>query len=205
MKVNPEDLNRLDFDKGQGLLPAIVQDVDTGRVLMLGYMSQESVLKTMKTGLVTFFSRSKKRLWTKGESSGNHISFVAMLTDCDMDALLIKGRPVGPVCHLGAETCFDEQANTLTFLKILEGVIQERYSSPSEESYTSKLFARGIDKVAQKVGEEAVELVIEAKNNNAELFKNEAADLIYHFLVLLRAKGVSLESVVQVLKQRHTT
>lgn len=198
-------LTNLDFDKQNGLIPAIVQDATTQTVLMLGYMNAEALEKTQREGVVTFFSRSKSRLWTKGETSGNFLRVVEILADCDKDTLLIKAHPEGPTCHTGADTCFDEKnsATENSFLHELERIILDRKASPSPDSYTSKLLARGMNKVAQKVGEEAVELVIEAKDSNDELFKGEAADLLFHFTVLLAAKGVSLESVMDVLRERH--
>jgi len=195
----------LDFDKQGGLIPAIIQDAKSSKVLMLGYMNEEALEKTKKEGRVTFYSRSKNKLWTKGESSGNYLQVESIKEDCDEDTLLIKAHPLGPVCHTGADTCFDEEnsGSGLAFLEQLGNTIRDRHKHPSENSYTSKLFARGINKVAQKVGEEAVELVIEAKDDNEELFLNEAADLIYHTLVLLEAKGYSLAEVVEVLEGRH--
>lgn len=198
-------LTNLNFDKQNGLIPAIVQDETTQIVLMLGYMNAEALEKTQHEGVVTFFSRSKSRLWTKGETSGNFLRVVEILADCDKDTLLIKAHPEGPTCHTGADTCFDEKnsATENSFLHELERIILDRKANPSPDSYTSKLLARGMNKVAQKVGEEAVELVIEAKDSNDELFKGEAADLLFHFTVLLAAKGVSLESVMNVLRERH--
>ena len=188
----------------QGLVPAIIQDSKTNKVLMLGYMNEESLEKTKATGLVTFFSRSKQRLWTKGEESGNHLQLVSIANDCDKDTLLIKAQPKGPTCHTGSDTCWGEMnKESLSFLHTLEEVISDRKANPSDESYTSSLFAKGINKIAQKVGEEAVEVVIEAKDDNDDLFKNEAADLLYHYLILLQAKGMKLEDVVAVLSERH--
>ncbi len=188
----------------QGLVPAIVQDSETNMVLMLGYMNAESLEKTNEIGLVTFYSRSKQRLWTKGEESGNHLEFVSMSNDCDKDTLLIKAKPKGPTCHKGTDTCWGEtNESSLAFLHSLEGVIKNRKENPSDESYTSSLFKKGINKIAQKVGEEAVEVVIEAKDNNDDLFKNEAADLLYHYLILLQQKGMMLEDIVAVLKDRQ--
>jgi phosphoribosyl-ATP pyrophosphohydrolase/phosphoribosyl-AMP cyclohydrolase len=198
-------LPTLNFDKQNGLIPAIVQDATTHTVLMLGYMNAEALEKTEREGVVTFFSRSKSRLWTKGETSGNFLRVVEILADCDKDTLLIKAHPEGPTCHTGADTCFDEKntATETSFLHELERIILDRKANPSPDSYTSKLLARGMNKVAQKVGEEAVELVIEAKDSNDDLFKGEAADLLFHFTVLLAAKGISLESVMDVLRERH--
>ncbi len=198
------DINKLDFEKQGGLLPAVVQDAATAKVLMLGYMNREALEKTLAEGVVTFFSRSKMRLWTKGESSGNFLHVAKVTADCDHDTLLIKANPSGPVCHTGADTCFfEENHSNALFLEHLAGVIKERKDNPTDSSYTASLFKKGINKVAQKVGEEAVELVIEAKDDNKDLFLGEAADLLYHYLVLLEAKGFSLADVVGVLKQRH--
>jgi len=193
-----------DFDKSSGLLPAIVQDATTGKVLMLGYMNEEAYQKTLAEKTVTFFSRSKNRLWTKGETSGNFLHVVGIMIDCDRDTLLIKARPQGATCHTGADTCFDEhnQSNVL-FIEYLKHIIRDRKEASPESSYTAKLFAKGINKIAQKVGEEAIELVIEAKDNNKELFLNEAADLLYHYLVLLEAKSIDLDEVIDILRQRH--
>jgi phosphoribosyl-ATP pyrophosphohydrolase/phosphoribosyl-AMP cyclohydrolase len=179
-----------------------VQDAKTNQVLMLGFMNDEAYQKTIREKRVTFFSRSKQRLWTKGETSGNFLELVEIRIDCDQDTLLIKANPLGPVCHTGADTCFNEK-NDGWNLDSLEAVIKDRKSNPAKGSYTTSLFEAGINKVAQKVGEEAIELVIEAKDNNKELFLNEAADLIYHYLVLLTEKGFSLNDVVEVLKKRH--
>lgn len=198
------NLPDIDFAKCNGLVPAIIQDADTRTVLMMGYMSSEAVQQTMDTRKVTFFSRSKGRLWVKGEESGNHLNLVSLKVDCDRDTLLIEARPDGPTCHKGTDTCWAaENRPYFGFLSQLEQVIAHRKSHPDTGSYTSQLFARGINKVAQKVGEEAVELVIEAKDSNTELFLNEAADLMYHYIVLLQAKGHSLEDVVKVLRERH--
>ncbi len=196
-------IDQLDFSKGDGLLPVIVQDDQTSQVLMLGYMNREALEKTLEEKVVTFFSRSKQRLWTKGETSGNFLHFKSVKADCDRDTLLLRVNPVGPVCHTGSDTCFDEKNVDGNFLFQLQSVIQDRKKNPSEASYTSKLFQRGINKVAQKVGEEAVELVIEAKDDNEALFLNEAADLMYHLLVLLAAKDHKLEEVIEVLEKRH--
>lgn len=196
------DITKLDFKKSNGLIPCIVQDADTRRVLMLGYMSPESLEKTLAEKKLTFFSRSKQRLWTKGETSGNYLQFVSVDADCDHDALLILARPLGPVCHTGTDTCFGKK-NEPEGLAFLERIIQERKKNPKPGSYTNTLLNSGINKIAQKVGEEAVELIIEAKDNNTSLFLNEAADLMYHYQVLLAAKGHTLNDVVTVLKQRH--
>ena len=194
----------VDFSKyTDGLVPAIIQDDATGKILMLGFMNNEALLKTQELQKVTFFSRTKKRLWTKGEESGNFLLLKTISVDCDNDTLLIKVNPVGPVCHTGADTCFNEKNEAADFLASLEKIIAIRKNNPSDDSYTSSLFKKGINKIAQKVGEEAVELVIEAKDNNDVLFKDEAADLLFHYLILLQAKGFSLQDVVDVLKERH--
>jgi phosphoribosyl-ATP pyrophosphohydrolase/phosphoribosyl-AMP cyclohydrolase len=195
------DIHTIKF-ADNGLVPCIVQDSQTHVVLMLGYMNVASIAKTIETKQVTFYSRSKQRLWTKGETSGNFLDVKNILLDCDKDTILIEANPRGPACHTGADTCFN-QTNTGNFLSTLESTIQNRKLNPTEASYTTKLFNSGINKVAQKVGEEAVELVIESKDNNTELFLNEAADLMYHYLVLLAAKGHSLQDVEQVLRSRH--
>ncbi|MFN7115225.1 MAG: bifunctional phosphoribosyl-AMP cyclohydrolase/phosphoribosyl-ATP diphosphatase HisIE [Saprospiraceae bacterium] len=197
------NIQQLDFTKSDGLIPAIIQDSATNKVLMLGFMNAEALQKTVNEQIVTFFSRSKNRLWTKGETSGNFLHVVDIQADCDNDTLLIKARPDGPTCHTGADTCFDEVNQPDNFLWKLEKVIQDRKANPKEGSYTTSLFNKGINKVAQKVGEEAVELVIEAKDNNEELFLNEAADLLYHYLILLTAKGYQLQDVINVLEKRH--
>lgn len=195
---------RPDFEKYKdGLVPVIVQDIHTNKVLMLGYMNEYAYQSTREEKKVVFFSRAKQRLWMKGETSGNFLFVEEILTDCDNDCLLIRARPLGPVCHTGTGTCFAEQNEPDNFLLKLEQIIRERKNNPSENSYTSTLFRKGINSIAQKVGEEAVELVIEAKDENNARFKNEAADLMFHYLVLLRAKGVDLDEVVEVLKQRH--
>jgi phosphoribosyl-AMP cyclohydrolase / phosphoribosyl-ATP pyrophosphohydrolase len=193
-----------DFSKYRdGLVPAIIQDEKTGKVLMLGFMNEEALRKTETDGKVCFFSRTKNRLWTKGEESGNYLVVKDILTDCDNDSLLIKARPLGPVCHTGADTCWNEK-NEKDFLPYLEDVIKERKEAAPGTSYIASLFAKGINKIAQKVGEEAVELVIESKDNNNELFINEAADLLFHYLLLLNAKGSNLQAVTEVLKNRHS-
>jgi phosphoribosyl-AMP cyclohydrolase / phosphoribosyl-ATP pyrophosphohydrolase len=195
---------QLNFNKYKdGLVPAIVQDAQTKTVLMLGFMNEEALAKTKELGKVTFFSRTKNRLWTKGEESGNYLNVISILDDCDNDTLLIKANPVGAVCHTGSATCFNEENSNDNFLVELESIISNRKNNPTAESYTSQLFAKGINKIAQKVGEEAVELVIEAKDNNKELFLNEAADLLFHYLILLQAKDLSLHNVISVLKERH--
>lgn len=196
------DLSNIQFDKSTGLIPCIIQDAISDKVLMVGYMNQEALLKTIEQKKVTFFSRSKNRLWMKGETSGNVLKLVDIIPDCDKDSLLIKANPTGPVCHTGTDTCFNE-ANTSFTLAYLEQIIRDRIKNPSPTSYTSKLLSKGINKIAQKVGEEAVELVIEAKDDNRELLLNEAADLMYHYLLLLSAKKTSLSEVIKVLHQRH--
>jgi len=193
---------KIDFTKGNGLVPVIIQDNVTLQVLMLGYMNQEALEQTTKEGRVTFFSRSKNRLWTKGETSGNFLYVKEILTDCDNDSILIKAKPAGPTCHIGTNSCFGTDT-ARGFLYNLEQVINQRIDDDEKDSYTNKLYKKGINKVAQKVGEEAVELVIESKDNNDDLFKNEAADLLYHLLILLRAKGTSLQEIEEVLKERH--
>lgn len=197
-------IDQLDFEKSNGLLPAVIQDAKTNKVLMLGYMNEEALQKTLLEKRITFFSRSKNRLWTKGETSGNFLNLVDIKVDCDQDALLIKANPVGPVCHTGTDTCWKEVNQLESFLHQLEKVIQDRKNNPSEKSYTASLFKKGINKIAQKVGEEAVELIIEAKDDNEELFLNEAADLMYHYIVLLAAKGYQLKDVEQILQRRHS-
>jgi phosphoribosyl-AMP cyclohydrolase / phosphoribosyl-ATP pyrophosphohydrolase len=195
-------MKQIDFSKGNGLVPVVIQDNNTLQVLMVGYMNEEAFEKTGREKIVTFFSRSKNRLWTKGETSGNHLFVEEILSDCDNDSILIKVKPAGPVCHTGSTACFGEETSK-GFIYELEQIINQRIVNDSENSYTNKLYKRGINKVAQKVGEEAVELIIEAKDDNNELFKNEAADLLYHLLILLKAKGVSLESIEEVLQKRH--
>lgn len=196
---------KIDFNKyADGLAPAVIQDFKTHKVLMLGFMNEEALGKTMAEGKVTFYSRSKKRLWTKGEESGNHLLVKEILSDCDNDTLLIKAQPLGPTCHTGADTCWSERNHSDEFLFYLEDIIELRKKSGDEKSYVRQLFSKGINKIAQKVGEEAVELVIEAKDANKELFMNEAADLLFHYLVLLNAKGYNLRQVVDVLQSRHS-
>ncbi|KGO80092.1 phosphoribosyl-ATP pyrophosphatase [Flavobacterium beibuense F44-8] len=192
-----------DFNKTNGLIPAIIQNATTLQVLMLGYMNEEAFTKTQLEKRVTFYSRSRNKLWTKGETSGNYLNVVSISLDCDNDTILIQAKPVGATCHTGSTTCFGEP-NSKGFLYQLEEIISERIESDSDTSYTNTLFKRGINKVAQKVGEEAVELVIEAKDNNEELFKNEAADLLYHFLILLKAKYLNFNDIEKVLKERSS-
>ena len=189
----------------EGLIPAIIQDATTKTVLMLGYMNAEAVAKTLETNKVTFFSRSKQRLWTKGEESGNFLSLKSLQNDCDKDTLLIQASPQGPTCHKGTDTCWGESnTESYGFLSELETIITDRKENASSEtSYVSELFEKGLNKIAQKVGEEAVEVVIEAKDDNDDLFLNESADLLFHYLILLQAKGFKLNAVIDVLKSRH--
>ncbi len=199
----------LNFEKGNGLIPVIVQDAITQRVLMLGYMDEEALAVTKESGVVTFYSRSRQRLWTKGEESGNFLTVRQIIEDCDGDTLLIKALPSGPVCHTGKDTCFSEDndpalMDDINFLAYLEEIVIDRREHPIDGSYTNHLFSRGINKIAQKVGEEAVELVIEAMTENKSLFLGEAADLLYHVLVLLAQKNIRLSEVVEVLKKRHS-
>ena len=200
-----ELLNRTNFSKSSdGLIPVIIQDSETDKVLMLGYMNEEALRETIESRKVTFYSRSKKRLWVKGETSRNFLSVEAIMEDCDNDTILIKVQPSGPVCHTGADTCFNEKNTTGNdFLYQLEKIIADRKLHPNESSYTSSLFVSGINKIAQKVGEEAIELIIESKDDNKELFKNEAADLLFHYLVLLREKEHSIRDIIDVLHKRH--
>ena len=193
----------IDFKKGDGLVPVIIQNNATLQVLMLGYMNSEALEKTKIEGKVTFFSRSKNRLWTKGETSGNHLIVNDLKIDCDNDTILIKATPKGATCHKGTTSCFQEET-AKGFLYELEKTIHQRIDENDENSYTNKLYKRGINKVAQKVGEEAIELVIEAKDDDADLFKNEAADLMYHYLILLKAKGFKFEEIEDVLKERNS-
>jgi phosphoribosyl-AMP cyclohydrolase / phosphoribosyl-ATP pyrophosphohydrolase len=199
-----DGMDAIDFTKyADGLVPAIIQDDTTGKVLMLGFMNAAAVAKTQELQKVTFFSRSKNKLWTKGEESGNYLLLKDIKVDCDNDTLLIKVTPQGPTCHTGADTCWNEVNESDNFLLQLEKIIADRKNNPTEKSYTSSLFEKGINKIAQKVGEEAVELVIEAKDNNRDLFLGEAADLLFHYLILLQAKDYSLADIIDVLKQRH--
>jgi phosphoribosyl-ATP pyrophosphohydrolase/phosphoribosyl-AMP cyclohydrolase len=195
---------KIDFEKGNGMVPAIIQDAATRQVLMLGYMNEEALQKTQAEQRVYFYSRSKKRLWMKGEESGNILKLVSIHADCDNDTLLIRVNPNGPVCHTGMDTCWGEknELSEIQFLADLEATIESRKKELPEQSYTAQLLSKGINKVAQKVGEEATELIIEAKDNNPGLFLNEAADLLFHYLVLLKAKGFGLADVVGVLKSR---
>ena len=192
----------IDFSKLDGLVPCVVQDSVTSRVLMVGFMNEEAYEATIREKRVTFFSRTKQRLWVKGETSGHYLELVDILIDCDQDTLLVKAIPHGPTCHTGADTCFNE-SNSGWSLEALENLIQERKKNPQAGSYTNTLLEKGINKIAQKVGEEAVELVIESKDDNRKLFLGEAADLMYHYLVLLTAKGHSLSDVLEVLAERH--
>lgn len=201
MKINA-DIENLTYDE-KGLIPAIVQDADTRVVLMQAYMNAESLQKTLDTGKACFFSRSRQRLWTKGEESGNFLTVHEILSDCDRDSLLVKVSPTGPACHTGADTCWKEKNTPADFLFYLQDFLSARKNDDPNESYTARLIARGINKVAQKVGEEAVEVVIEAKDNDRDLFLNECADLMYHYIVLLIAKGYTLQDVIGVLEDRH--
>lgn len=195
---------KINFNKyPDRLVPVIVQDAETKVVLMLGFMNEEALQQTIDTRLVTFFSRSKKRLWVKGETSKNYLHLIDIKADCDEDTILVKAKPDGPVCHNGTDTCFNEKNKSIHFLSQLEQIIADRKNNPSDKSYTSNLFKKGINKIAQKVGEEAVELVIEAKDDDAVLFKEEAADLLFHYLILLRAKDFELVEIVEVLKERN--
>ncbi len=196
---------KIDFEKSGGLVPAVIQDANTHKVLMLGYMNQEAFDQTMSTGKVTFFSRSKNRLWMKGEESGNFLELKSMALDCDNDSLLIKAIPIGPVCHTGADTCWGEKNHADDFLTYLEGIIELRKHSTDGTSYVKSLFEKGLNKIAQKLGEEAVEMIIEAKDDNHELFINEAADLLFHYLILLNRKGFSLQDIKEVLRKRHSS
>ena len=194
----------IDFEKMGGLIPAIVQDNDTNKVLMLGFMNEEAYEKTMQTGKVTFFSRTRNCLWTKGETSGNVLKVISVLVDCDNDTLLVKAHPTGPVCHTGADTCFGEKnEEAIMFLKYLQNVIERRRQEMPEGSYTTSLFMKGINRMAQKVGEEAVETVIEATNGTDDRLIYEASDLIYHLIVLLTSKGMRIEDLAKELKKRH--
>ncbi len=196
---------KVDFSKYQdGLVPAIIQDYTTHKVLMLGFMNEAALKQTEATAKVTFYSRSKQRLWVKGEESGNFLELKSMAVDCDNDTLLIKVHPLGPTCHTGADTCWSERNHSEDFLMYLEDIIQLRSKALPDESYVARMLAKGINKVAQKVGEEAVELVIEAKDNNKELFLGEAADLMFHYLLLLNCKGYKLHEVIDVLQKRHS-
>lgn len=197
-------VKRIDFSKYPSeIIPVIVQDASTNVVLMLGFMNKDALLETIETELVTFYSRSKQRLWVKGETSKNFLHVVDIKNDCDFDTLLIKANPDGPVCHTGADTCFNETNTSEDFIRALEKIISGRKKHPVSGSYTSTLFKKGINTMAQKVGEEAIELVIEAKDNNTKLFLNEAADLLFHYLVLLQAKNKTIDDVIEVLKERR--
>ena len=193
----------LDFNKNKdGLVPAIIQDNNSHKVLMLGYLNKESLSLTLSTDVVHFYSRTKQRIWKKGEESGNELKVVSLKEDCDNDTLLIKVNPVGPVCHKGDDTCFKEINESTDFIEKLESVIEDRKQNPIDSSYVSSLFKKGINKIAQKVGEEAVELVIEAKDDNDDLFLNESADLMFHYLILLQEKGFKMKDIVKILRER---
>jgi phosphoribosyl-ATP pyrophosphohydrolase/phosphoribosyl-AMP cyclohydrolase len=201
-----KNISQIDFNKLNGLVPAVVQDSETLKVLMVGFMNEEAVKKTQEIGKVTFFSRTKNRLWTKGEESGNFLNVVSVLIDCDNDTLLIKAKPIGPVCHTGADTCFDEsnQKGNVQFLGYLQDFIDKRKKEMPEGSYTTSLFEKGTRKIAQKVGEEAVETIIGAMANDDENFIYEAGDLLYHLIVLLTHKGYRIEDIVEELRKRHS-
>ncbi len=193
---------KIDFKKANGLVPSVIQDAKTRKVLMLAYMNEEAFNKTITSGLVTFYSRSRKKLWTKGETSGNFLKLVDIKVDCDQDSLLVLANPTGPVCHTGSDTCWDEK-NHSNFLDDLESIIAQRKEMLPENSYISSLFKKGLNKIAQKVGEEAVEVIIEAKDHDDDRFLNESADLLFHYLILLQAKGFKLDDVVSVLEKRN--
>lgn len=196
---------KVDFNKySDGLVPAVIQDYQTHKVLMLGFMNEAALAKTTETGKVTFYSRSKQRLWTKGEESGHFLELKSIASDCDDDTLLIKVHPLGPTCHTGADTCWSEPNHSEDFLLYLQDIINLRKKAPVEDSYVARMFSKGLNKIAQKVGEEAVEMVIEAKDNNTELFLNESADLLFHYLLLLNAKGHTLADVLAILQKRHS-
>ena len=193
----------IDFNKNKdGLVPAIIQDDLTSKVLMLGYLNKESLSLTLNKGVVHFYSRTKQRIWKKGEESGNELKVISIKEDCDNDTLLIKVNPVGPVCHKGDDTCFEDSNMSDDFIITLENIIQDRKNNPSDSSYVSSLFKKGTNKIAQKVGEEAVELVIEAKDDNDDLFLNESADLMFHYLILLQEKGFKMKDIVKILRER---
>ena len=195
---------KIDFAKNDGLVPAIIQDINTNKVLMLGYMNQQSFDKTIREKKVTFFSRSRQELWTKGVTSGNELLVKDIKIDCDNDTILVKAEPTGPICHTGKDTCFDEvNKNRVEFLPVLENIIKERKKSNPDDSYTAKLLAAGLNKISQKVGEEATEVIVAALNESEDNFKSEVADLLYHLLVLLQAKGISLDDINTVLANRH--
>ena len=201
--LTKEAIEQLDFEKVDGLMPAIVQNAVSGRVLMLGYMNRQALEKTLQTGLVTFWSRSKGRLWTKGETSGNFLNLVDIGTDCDNDSLLILARPQGPTCHLGRESCFGELAPSLEFIAKLEQILSDRKTASPESSYTASLYAKGTKRIAQKVGEEAVETALAATVHNRQETIDEASDLVYHLLVLLQQENLDLSAIAQNLKHRH--
>ncbi len=198
------DLDKIDFEKGGGLVPAIIQDATSGTVLMLGYMNKAAAEKTLELGKVTFLSRSKKRLWTKGETSENYLELVEMIMDCDADTLLVLARPKGPTCHLGTQSCFGNEASSdLAFLSYLDNLIKNRKAADPESSYTASLLQGPLRKAAQKVGEEGVETALAAVDEDDDALKGEAADLLYHLMVVLRARDIDLVDVIEVLKERH--
>lgn len=204
MIVSKDNLSQLAWDKMDGLLPAIVQNQFSGKILMQGYMDKAALEKSFDCGLVTFYSRSKNRLWTKGEESGNHLKMIEISVDCDSDSLIVLANPVGPTCHLGTETCWDDSGRPqLSFLADLEQVIASRKGADKDQSYTASLFARGVKRISQKVGEEGVETALAATSGDIEELKNESADLIFHLLVLLQSCDLELNDVIEVLKQRH--
>ncbi len=203
MTIDIDQIEKIDFKKVDGLIPAIIQDIASGRVLMLGYMNEEAVRNTLQSGLVTFYSRSKGRLWTKGESSGNYLNLVSVDLDCDGDTLLVTADPSGPTCHTGDDTCFGNGHTGISFLADLQKLIAQRKKEKPEGSYTTTLFEKGVDAIAQKVGEEAVEVVIASKNEDRDLFLGECADLLYHLLVLLESKDTNLLEVAEKLQSRH--
>lgn len=197
-------MTKLNFDKMNGLIPAIIQDASTNRVLMLGFMNREALEVTRKTGLATFYSRTRRQIWTKGETSGNYLKVAEIIPDCDGDTLLVKAYPQGPVCHTGNDTCFNEvNRNSIGFIEYLENVIESRKEQKSESSYTAKLFSAGNKRIAKKVGEEAVEMALEAETGSDERLLDETADLFYHILVLLASRNLKFENVIEVLKSRH--
>ncbi len=200
------DIKKTDFEKGGGVVPAVIQDVNTGMVLMLGYMNRDSLEKTIMTGQVTFYSRSRKRLWKKGEESGNFLFCHQILSDCDHDTLLILAEPAGPVCHNGTDTCFGQSnSKNISFINKLEDIIRDRKRNPEEKSYTSSLFRGGPEMISRKVGEEAIELILEVKGRNETRFLEESADLLFHFMVLLENQGTNMSDVCEILRQRHKT
>jgi phosphoribosyl-AMP cyclohydrolase / phosphoribosyl-ATP pyrophosphohydrolase len=196
------EVDKVVFDDANGLIPVVIQDLQTNKVLMMAYMNKAALQQTLDTKIVTFYSRSKQKLWVKGETSGNNLALCEAYMDCDSDTLLLKVNPQGPVCHTGTDTCWEEK-NVGSFIPSLEAIIEDRKNNPGENYYTSNLFKKGINKIAQKVGEEAIETIIEAKDNNSKMFLNEAADLLFHYLILLQAKGFKLNDVEEILRGRN--